>query len=491
MPVDTSGAFSKDSSSLAQQTIVNAALALAGGFAMRLAFGLEPVWWLAWIAPAPLLVAALRSGTAAAGLLTLLAGLIATTGSFAYFSLLMPVPAAVLVTVLLALAWVLVILLARRVMLRTASPWSVLAYPLLWCAVDTLLAALHPDGNWSSLAYSQADFAPAVQIVSVTGMAGLVFAVSLVPSAIAFAATRGWPAMGTVLGCTLALTAILFAFGYTRIPATAPAGKERIGLAAIDDFIGPRVPAAHAGRIWSQYERHVDTLAAQGARIVVLPEKIAVVPPDEAARLSAWLSALAARNRVWLAVGIGTDEAGRKRNLAWLFAPDGKLDASYAKHHMAPPEREFLPGAEYDVRSIGGTPYGLAICKDMHFAGMGRAYGQRQARAMLVPAWDFKLDGHYAARLSALRGVESGFSMVRVARDGLLTVTDAYGRVIAETGSAALPGTILLADVPVERVDTLYARTGDWFGWLCTGAAAWLLLPRRRLLYAGKENPAG
>ncbi|MBB3222366.1 nitrilase-related carbon-nitrogen hydrolase [Pseudoduganella umbonata] len=491
MRVDTSGVSSNVSSNFAHRTLVNAALALAGGVAMRLAFGLEPVWWLAWIAPAPVLVAALRSGTATAGLLALLAALIATTGLFPYFSLLMPVPPAVLVTVLLALAWVLVIMLARRVMLGTGSPWSVLAYPLLWCAVDTLLAALHPDGNWSSVGYSQADFAPAVQIVSVTGMAGLVFAVSLVPSAIALAVTRGWHATGAVLGCTLALTAILFAFGYTRIPGTAPAGTEQIGLAAIDDFIGPRVPAAHAARIWSQYERHVDTLAAQGARIVVLPEKIAVVAPAEAARLSARLSALAARHRVWLAVGIGTDDAGVKRNLAWLFAPDGKLDASYAKHHMAPPEREFLPGAEYDVRSIGGTPYGLAICKDMHFAGMGRAYGQRQARAMLVPAWDFKLDGHYAARLSALRGVESGFAMVRVARDGLLTVTDAYGRVTAETRSAALPGATLLAAVPLERVDTLYAGTGDWFGWLCTGAALLMLLPRRGPLYAGKENPAG
>ena len=479
--------------------VINVALAVGGGMAMRLAFGLEPVWWLAWIAPAPVLIATLRASTATARMLALLAGLIASSGPFAYFSLLMPLPAAVVVTVLLALAWVLVILPARRVMLGTASAWAVLAYPLLWCAVDTLLATLHPDGNWSSLAYSQADFAPAVQVVSLAGTAGLVFAVSLVPAVAALAAVRGWQATKVPAACTLLLVAALFAFGHARIPAAAvatpAAGGERIGLVAIDDFIGPRVPAAQAERIWAQYERHVAALAAQGARIVVLPEKIAVVAPDAAAQLSRRLSALAARHRVWLVAGIGTDDGGRKHNLAWLFAPDGRLDASYVKHHMAPPEREFLPGAQYAVRSIGGSPYGLAICKDMHFAGMGRAYGQRRAQAMLVPAWDFGLDGKYAARLSALRGVESGFAMARAAREGLLTVTDAYGRVVAESPSAPLPGATLLANLPAQRLDTLYARTGDWFGWLCTGAAALMLLlmllPRRRLRQAGKEKPAG
>jgi apolipoprotein N-acyltransferase len=65
--------------------------------------------------------------------------------------------------------------LARRIMLRFPQPWAVLAYPLLWCAADTLLAHLHPDGNWGSLAYSQAAFLPALQIVSLAGVAGLVF----------------------------------------------------------------------------------------------------------------------------------------------------------------------------------------------------------------------------------------------------------------------------------------------------------------------------
>jgi len=457
--------------------LLHAGLALLGGLLLRQAFGLEPVWWLAWLAPLPLLVAALRCTPRLAFVLTAMASLIASSGNFHFFALTVPLPAALWVTVATALPWMLAIGLTRRAFAQSASPWAVLVYPVVWCALDTLLAHLHPDTNWGSPAYSQASFLPAVQVVALAGTGALVFLLSLVPAVLALAVVRGWRAARIPALCMLVLVAASFAYDFQRIPAGvpaqgAPAQGEPVGLAVIDDFIGPRTPPALAEQVWSQYERHVETLAGRGARVVLLPEKIALLPPAEAVRIRRRLSALAARTHVWLAAGIGTDDGRRKLNLAWLFAPDGRLDANYQKHHMAPPEREFEAGAAYDLRSIDGIRYGLAICKDMHFAAMGRAYGAREAQAMLVPAWDFGVDGRYAARLSALRGVESGFAMVRAAREGLLTVSDAHGRILAETRSATLPGATLLAHLPLQAAPaTLYRRIGDLFGWLCTAAA--------------------
>jgi apolipoprotein N-acyltransferase len=132
--------------------MLNAALALFGGLMMRWSFSLHPVWWLAWLAPAPLLVAALRSSTRAALGWSLLAGAVAASADLHYHTLVMPLAAALFVTLLLALLWVLVVSQARRVMLASSSAWTVLAYPLMWCAVDTLLAHLHPDGNFDSIA---------------------------------------------------------------------------------------------------------------------------------------------------------------------------------------------------------------------------------------------------------------------------------------------------------------------------------------------------
>ncbi len=274
-------------------------------------------------------------------------------------------------------------------------------------------------------------------------------------------------------------------YGYARIPAASSPQGELVGLAAIDDFIGPRVPAAEVERIWSQYEAHVAALAGQGARLVLLPEKIAVLSLTEAAALRQRMAKLAAANRVWLSLGVGIHD-GRKTNHQWLFAPDGRMAADYVKHHMAPPERDFAAGSRFDVQAVDGTRYGLAICKDVHFAEIGRAYADLGAQALLVPAWDFGEDGEYAARLSAVRGVESGVAMVRASREGLLTITDAYGRVVAQKASAPLPGAMLLGRVPAPLPGaTLYARTGDVFGWLCTAAAFLLAMTRRKWRLVG------
>ena len=157
--------------------------------------------------------------------------------------------------------------------------------------------------------------------------------------------------------------------------------------------------------------------------------------------------------------GLGVIDDGTRRNEAWWFAPDGRLATNYLKHFMAPPEREFLAGNEFPVNDIGGVRYGVAICKDMHFSSLGRGFGQRHARVMLVPAWDFDRDAEMAANMTKMRGVESGFSVVRSSRNGLLSITDAYGRVLAVDRSAKLPGTALVATVDVSAPMTDYLHT--------------------------------
>lgn len=96
---------------------------------------------------------------------------------------------------------------------------------------------------------------------------------------------------------------------------------------------------------------------------------------------------------------------------------------------------------------------------------------------MLVPAWNPTFeDAWMEGRNTLMRGVENGYAVVRVAREGYMTVSDAYGRILAEKKSAPLPGSALLARVPVAgRVPTLYNRIGDLFGWICVAAGAVLL----------------
>ena len=84
---------------------------------------------------------------------------------------------------------------------------------------------------------------------------------------------------------------------------------------------------------------------------------------------------------------------------------------------------------------------------------------------MLAPAWDFRVDGFWHGHIAVMRAVEDGFSLVRAARNGMLTVADDRGRIVAETASNSAPFATLIANVRAGHDRTLYLVLGDWFGW--------------------------
>ena len=82
--------------------------------------------------------------------------------------------------------------------------------------------------------------------------------------------------------------------------------------------------------------------------------------------------------------------------------------------------------------------------------------------------------------MAILRGVESGFTVIRSGRNGLLTVSDRYGRTVDVRNSDPAAVTLVVRAPLGAGKPTVYARIGDGFGWLCViaRAAAWLLSRR-------------
>lgn len=214
-------------------------------------------------------------------------------------------------------------------------------------------------------------------------------------------------------------------------------------------------------------------------RILVLPEKIEVLDEQAAARARATLSAWARDHRTHLLAGFALTEPDHRSNRAWLFDNCGGLKADYAKRHLVPlVERQFRPGERDAVVAIQGRSMGIAICKDMDFPRLAARYRRAGAEAVLVPAWDFDVDAVFHARMAVLRGIEQGFTVIRAARRGLLTISDPFGRIAAETPSAGAPVVTLFAQAPVAGLSTWYSRMGDTFGWVCAAASALLALAR-------------
>ena len=74
-------------------------------------------------------------------------------------------------------------------------------------------------------------------------------------------------------------------------------------------------------------------------------------------------------------------------------------------------------------------------------------------------------------KAARLRAIENGYSLVRVDYWGVSGAFDPFGRVLAMQDTTPGKPYVMLVDVPVKGVATLYAVAGDWFGWLCAAAA--------------------
>jgi apolipoprotein N-acyltransferase len=125
------------------------------------------------------------------------------------------------------------------------------------------------------------------------------------------------------------------------------------------------------------------------------------------------------------------------------------------------------PVKDYSVLDQPEGTKGIAICRDMDYPNPARTYGEDRVGLLLVPAWDFDVDRWRHGHMAIMRGVEYGYSIVRSAKIGDLTVSDDRGRVLAEGSTTPqAPFTSLLATVPIRHDWTLYEAFDDWFAWL-------------------------
>ena len=99
----------------------------------------------------------------------------------------------------------------------------------------------------------------------------------------------------------------------------------------------------------------------------------------------------------------------------------------------------------------------------------------------------------HARMADAARSRERVRARARSARNGLLSSERQPGRIVSET--VTVPGRFvsISGKLNVAREETFYARTGDWFGWLCVGAFAVFLLAQIQLrgkIKVGMKNYA-
>lgn len=440
--------------------------------------GLHPVPALTWLAPLPLILASTRVRPRTALCATALAWSIGQGGVLGYYlgTLRLPVPVVagvVLLGVGLATGTV---LLARALLLRGRTVLAVLAVPSLWVLGEYAASRLLPHGAWWSLAYTQADIRPVIQLTALTGVWGVTYLLLAVPVALAALRASTRPA----LTCLLVL--LLGAGGWSAWSLSrSPNQAERVtvGLVALrQPEDGLPIDEPPGRDLLTRYAARVKGLVARGARIVVLPEKVFAVSDTTMPVLVAALRQADAQ----VVVGAVRQRADRASNVALVLEPGGTV-ATYEKQHLIPGLEDWLTPGDGEVLVEGR--FGVAICKDLDYPGLVRRYRAQGASVLLVPALDFTSDGWLHGRMALVRGVENGLVVVRAAAFGRPTVTDPGGRMLGE--ATAGDAELLVSAAPTAGWRTVYSRTGDWFPFLSVILLVVAVVGSRRPVTAGRR----
>jgi apolipoprotein N-acyltransferase len=434
--------------------------------------GLHPWWPLLWFAPVPALLFAVRTSWPKAALAAALAWTAGGLNLWHYFSVLhVPLVVRAAIVAIPALVFAVAALLFRA-LLRGGARWSaLLALPAAWVSFEYLFSLVSPHGTGGNLAYSQLNFLPVLQIASVTGPWGISFLLLLFPAALAIGLhlRRSVPNEALrITGTALGIIVLALGFGAVRLMRPTPGQKAKVGLIASDQAANVDVAdeGPETARLFRDYAAAAEGLAAGGAHVIVLPEKLGVAVDPDIRDTDALFQTLADKTNSTIVVGLVHVSSPTKYNEARVYAP-GAAMRSYDKQHMLPPfESSLKPGTTLTLLQEPAGIWAVEICKDMDFTPLSRQYGAAGAGLMLVPAWDFVLDRWEHGHMAVMRGVEDGFSIVRAAKQGYLTVSDDRGRILAETQSDSAAFATLVADVPAEHETTLYLILGDWFAWV-------------------------
>ena len=467
--------------------------------------------WLAWFALAPLAVWVLRAKTcrsAAAG--GYAAGFIFYLGilywiyptmraggvdqSVSFFGLL-------LLAAVMALEFALVCWFGHCVKKAGAGAFPVI-FASAWTVMEwgkvmvNLKLAWFP---WFTLAYTQWSHTAIIQVVSVTGIYGLSWAIAFTGALTGAAICRRERPLAAALGLLPGVLLVAGLWGYGRMElARAVPGPVELNAALLQPSINlyDKWDEAKAASIQAELAELVR--ASDGKDFIVWPEN-ALPGWIEEPRYGNWLADLARESGAYHLVGSVSRGDGR-RVAAFLVGPDGAQQAEYHKRVLVPfgeyvPMRELLGKFIEPVAALGEfVPGNLAqplmefrglhvaptICYESIFPFLYRGDAQRGADLFV----NITNDGWYldtaAPRqhllVNVFRAVETRRPVLRAANNGISAYIDPYGRIqkllpLNDVG-------VLAARVNVNpgAPQSFYVRNGDLTVYGCLMLCAAFLL---------------
>jgi apolipoprotein N-acyltransferase len=502
---------------MSSNNATRAALAVASGLAMGLAFPKFDQGLLAWVALVPLFYVIEGESMRRVFWWAYLQGF----ASYVVQLYWIPIPLHDFADVRMEFAIFPMLLLAGIVAIDTAvAIWAgefvarrtripaVITMPVAWTAIEWIRTYFPIGFPWNLLGYTAYRNLELIQFAEFTGVYG-VSALIVFFNAVVYVVMfrRGGNRLQAVsLSMLTALMIVLVAFGAWRIRnlKNAPStGTFKVAMVQGNIPQSLKWDPKFLPQSYGVYQDETADAAKRGADLIVWPEAAAafLFQPDdqypaELAGDAAYRTALLtlAKNMgkpiLFGAPALARDD-GRLgfHNRAYLVSDHGEVLAHYDKIELVPfgeyvPARALLgffvnrvvegfgdmvPGKDQTLFEFKGAKLGILICYESIFPDFTRREVNEGADVLVNitnDAWYGESSAPYQVlAMAALRSVETKVPMVRAANTGFSALIEPSGRITERTPLFKRGTTIV--DVSWRPVRTLYTMVGDLFSEIC------------------------
>ena len=385
----------------------------------------------------------------------------------------------------------------RRFHVKTGYRWFILHGILDWVGVEMIRSFIPPINTHAFIAqtmYTQPGMLLPMSVFSIYGLSMLIILVNFVLAYGAFQALDGRFGLGhsgffrrriTHRSLTVAGVVLLFWMGTSIvIQSLEPEDPPKMTVAAIQHNY-PRPGNQDPDEI--QLDR-LDALSTQayaaaelGAQLIVMPELGLGFDPQ--LRNSEALRSLAGQTSAHLFIGYGLDDPAGWRNEMVLLTPDGDFLEVYGKNHpTSPGEPPIVTSGSYPVYDISQGRIATLICNDVHFTDVSRKLARNGAQLIAVPTLEGPGIALEQVAQSVMRAVENRVAIVKADVAYAAAIIDPYGRIVAlRNGAPQGEAFALVAEVPLGTTTTIYSRTGDIPGWICLAGLLFFVVFQGRI----------
>ncbi len=418
----------------------------------------------------------------------------------------LPVIVAMIVAALLALYMATYIALAGAIVAmftRRFGLGGLCLAPAAWVAMEYLRGIIFGGFPWIPLGNTMVTLLPIAQLASVAGVYGLSLFVafvnvgftvaalgppSLSASTYAKATADGSADRARLIAAagTLGLIALFSVWGGTRLAGNALTAGAPIKIGLIQGNI-PQTEKwnpARADMILQRYLQLSQQAADNGAQFIIWPESATPFYFEEDLAGGMVRGLVRGLGKPLL---LGSDEIEdadppRTYNAAFMLDTQGATAAVYRKIQLVP-FGEYVPfqrllffvgplvesvaafsrGTRVTMLPVEGHMISTAICYEVTYPWLARE-AVRQGSEMLTTVTNDAWYGESSApfqhfEMAAMRAIEQGRYLARVANTGISGIIDPYGRVLVRT--SLFETAAVVAEARFVQTRTIYARIGD------------------------------